>query len=49
MKMSTGLEHLPCEERLREMSWFSLEKKRLWGDPIVAFLHLKGAYKQEGN
>ncbi|PKU39979.1 hypothetical protein llap_9718 [Limosa lapponica baueri] len=47
-KMIRGLEHLSCEDKLRELGLSSLEKRKLQGNLIMVFQYLKGAYSRDG-
>jgi len=47
-KMIRWLQYVSYEDRLRELEFFSLEKRRLWGEVIAAFQYLKGACEKAG-
>ena len=48
-KMIQGMKCLSYEDRMKELELFSMEKRRVQGDLIVACQYLKGSYRKEGD
>ena len=46
-KMIKGLGSLPDEDRPGELGVFSLEKRRLRGDLVTMYQHLRGGYRED--
>lgn len=42
------LQHLSCQEKLRQLARFDLGDRRLGGDHTVAFQYVKGDHKRDG-